>query len=63
MESKKTVDEENRCILTGGSSISTNVSVNEHTTGLISTNTFSQGLFLQYLHEAVFFLILYLHHF
>ena len=57
LKSNKIVDHEDQVILTKESYNSTSVSV----TGLTSTGTFLQGLFLQYLHETVI-TILCLHH-
>ena len=59
MESNKVVNQENQILLYVGLSNSTSVSANKHT-GLTSTSTLLQGLFLQYLHEAVIS-ILHLH--
>ena len=52
MESNKIVDQEIQIILFKKSNNSTIVSSNTHT-GLTSTSTPLQGLFLQYLHKAV----------
>ena len=49
MEPNKIVHQEDQIILTKGSKNSTSVSV----TGLTSTSTFIEGLFIQYLHKAV----------
>ena len=46
MEPNKIVDQKNQVLLMEGSSNSTSVSV----TGLTSTSTFLQGLFIKYLH-------------
>ena len=47
MESNKIVDQKNQILLTVGSKNSTSVSVNKHT-GITSTSTILQDLFLQY---------------
>ena len=52
IELNKIIGQENQVLLSMGSNNSTSVSANKHT-GLTSTSTFLQGLFLQYLHKAV----------
>ena len=52
LKSNKIVDQENQILIYVESGNSTSVSTNNHT-GLTSTSTLIQGLFLQYLHKVV----------
>ena len=52
MKPNKIIDQENQILLTVGSSNFTRISVNKHT-GITSTSTSLQDLFLQYLHKTI----------